>query len=164
MGRLTTTRAAVGILVIGGVFVALWLMYRPSVTPEGPIAEPPVPKLHAARASVRITGPLRGAHASIACDGARQVASGFWAGHAARACDALASTRGALLSGVGCRQGPADDVGLIVTGAFGSRRFSHRADRSGCPSVDAWLAVEALAVPVLFPQRKLEPAKTNTGT
>lgn len=164
MGRLTTIRAAVGILVIGGVFVALWLMYRPSITPVGPLPQKPVPRLHAARATVRMTGPLPGAHATIACDGARQVASGFWAGHPARACDALASTRGALLSGIGCRKAPGRDVGLVVTGAFGARRFSHRVERSGCPSADAWLAVEALALPVLFPQRKLEPAKTNTGT
>jgi hypothetical protein len=98
--------------------------------------------------------------ATISCDGARRTASGFWRRDPAEACDALASTRGALLSGAGCRRLSPDRARMHVTGAFGERRFDLRQQDGGCPSPDGWLAVNALAAPVLVPKRKATDAKT----
>jgi hypothetical protein len=69
----------------------------------------------------------------------------------ARACDALASTRGALLEGPGCASHPT----LHAMGAFGSRRF----DRRACRDTEEWLTVAALAVPVFDPAQKLDDAR-----
>lgn len=48
--------------------------------------------------------------------------------------------------------------GIVATGSFGDRRFVHRAVRGGCPEEDGWLAVNALASPVLEPDQTLEEA------
>ena len=76
----------------------------------------------------------------------------------ALACDALASTRTALLSGPGCPRLGRRQVGIVATDSFGDRRFAHRAVRGGCPDDDGWLAVNALASPVLEPDQVLEEA------
>jgi hypothetical protein len=38
---------------------------------------------------------------------------------------------------------------MRVAGAFAGRRFVHRAARAPCPDLQGWLAVNALAMPVL---------------
>jgi hypothetical protein len=158
----TWGKLALGVLVIGGTFAVLWAIFRPSVTPTEPMSRPAaVPRLHDARATVRLwtPGSERVRRATIACDGSRRTASGFWAHTPAEACDALASTRGALLSGPGCRRLDTDRLRLRATGAFGSRRFDHRARRGGCPDIDAWLAVNALVAPVVPPDQELTEAR-----
>src|SRR3954469_7448084 len=89
-------KAAIAAVVIGGTFAVLWAIYRPTVpTPTRAAPPPPPPVLHDAHARVRVMGPAVSSHtraATIECDGARRRASGFWAGKAVEACDALAST------------------------------------------------------------------------
>jgi hypothetical protein len=160
MQLLTWARAGVGLLIIGGVVLTLWLIYQPMVndvvTPPPPPEPPP---LHQARADVVLSRPGRSARrrATIACDGERWAASGFWSGRSREACDALASTRGALLSGRGCARMAAARTRLRVVGAFGPRHFEYRAQEGGCPDPDQWLAVDALARPILVPQQKIRP-------
>ena len=74
----------------------------------------------------------------------------------ATACDALASTRGALLSGPGCPRAGRRYVGITATGSFGGRDFAHRAVRGGCPDPDGWLAVNVLGLPVLELDQELD--------
>jgi hypothetical protein len=154
-------RLALGLLVIGGTFVALWAIYRPSVSPTEPAVQPPpAVTLHAARAVVRLMpgGSTRAQGAVIACNGRRRTSTGFWAGAPIRACNALASARGALLAGLGCPHTSPDLTRLHVTGAFGPRRFDLHQQRGGCPDPDGWLAVNVLASPVLVPDRKATDA------
>jgi hypothetical protein len=146
-----------GILVIGFTLVGLWAAFRPSVDPAvepEPRVRPPV--LTATRAVVLLqtARSARRRRATISCDGSRRTASGFWQDDPAEACDALASTRGALLAGAGCPRLSSDRARMRVTGAFGSRRFDLRQQDGGCPDPDGWLAVNALAAPVLVPKRK----------
>jgi hypothetical protein len=151
-GKLTA-----GILVIGGVLVGLWVAFRPTVDPiVTPEPKPSAPLLADTHAVVRLVraGSSRPDRATITCNGRRRSASGFWHRSPRVACDALASSRGALLSGPGCRKTASRRTRLHVTGAFGPRRFDHRAQDVGCPDVDQWLAVNALAAPILTPTRK----------
>jgi hypothetical protein len=154
-------RAAIGVVLIGGILVALWAMYGPRGAASEPSPTPAPPQLHGARAAVvlREPGGGRAQRAEIACDGDRRTATGFWARDAAGACDALAATRAALLAGPGCRRLDPGRTRLYVTGAFGSRRFDHRAQHGGCPDPDGWLAVNVLAAPVLPPERELDKAQ-----
>jgi hypothetical protein len=157
----TWGRLTVGVLVIGGVLVGLWAAFRPSVDPVVQVQPPPKPPLLAdTHAQVRLVraGVQRAARATISCDGPREAASGFWRRDPREACDALASSRGALLSGPGCAKAGGRRTRLRVTGRFGPRRFDHRAQDIGCPDVDAWLAVNALAAPILVPPRKATDA------
>jgi hypothetical protein len=149
-------RYVVGVSLIAGVLGALWVAYGPR-TPDPP---PPAPvvRLAAADAVVRVRVGSETRRASISCNGDRRRASGFWAKDPVQACDALASTRGALLSGPGCARVGRSRVTIAATGSFGARRFAHRAVRGGCPDLDDWLAVNALAIPVLKPNHELEPA------
>jgi hypothetical protein len=151
-------RYVIGVLVIAAVLGGLWAAYGPR-TPE-PSGEErvPAPRLAATDAVVRVREGSDARIASISCDGDRRRASGFWADAPVRACDALASTRGALLSGPGCRRIGRGRVTISATGSFGARRFAHRAVRGGCPNPDGWLAVDALATPVLDPDQELEPS------
>jgi hypothetical protein len=153
----TWGKLAAGTLIIGGTLVGLWAAFRPSVDPVVKPQPPPrPPALTATRATLLLhTAGSSAAHrATISCDGARRAATGFWRGQPAEACDALASTKGALLAGAGCRQLSPRRTRLQVAGAFGSRRFDLRQQNGGCPDPDGWLAVDALAAPVLVPQRK----------
>jgi hypothetical protein len=148
----TWGKLTLGALIIGGVLVTLWATNRPTVDSTAarptPTATPPL--LRAARAAIVVRdGAVR--RATISCDGADRTASGFWAGAERQACEALASTRAALLSGPGCRTGTG--TRLRVTGRFGDRRFDHRTRRSAC---DGWLSVNVLAGPVLKPDQELE--------
>jgi hypothetical protein len=154
-------RVAVGALVIAGVLGGLWVAYRPSVPHVVETAPPArVPLLHEAHASVLLRVPQRRRplRASIVCDGHRRRADGFWRADPSGACDALASTRGALLAGRGCRRLDARRVRLVITGRFGARRFAYRAQRGGCPSDETWLAVNVFATPVLGPERRIVAA------
>ena len=148
-------KAALGALVIAGVYAVLWLEFGPRPAP--PPDEPPGhAHLADATAVVTVHSSTRTRHASIACHGERRRASGFWAADPATACDALASTRGALLSGPGCPRIGRRRVGITATGSFGGRDFAHRAVRAGCPDPDGWLAINVLALPVLGPDQELE--------
>jgi hypothetical protein len=149
-------RYAIGVALIAGVLGGLWIAYGPR-TPDPPEQRPAPVRLAAADAVVRVREGSAMRRASISCDGDRRRASGFWAEDPVQACDALASTRGALLSGPGCARVGRGRVSLTATGSFGARRFAHRAVR-GCPDPDGWLAVNALATPVLGPDQELEPA------
>jgi hypothetical protein len=149
-------RYVVGVSLIAGVLGALWVAYGPR-TPD-PEQPAPVVRLAAADAVVRVREGSESRGASISCHGDRRRASGFWAKDPVEACDALASTRGALLSGPGCARVGRGRVTIAATGSFGARRFAHRAVRGGCPDLDDWLAVNALATPVLKPDQELEPA------
>jgi hypothetical protein len=142
MGKL-----ALGLAAIGGIIAVVWIVHG---GPAHPVAAqtPEPPHLDDARAVVTVRGAGR---AAITCDGDRRTATGFWAANPVRACDALASTRGALLEGPGCASPPT----LHAVGAFGSRRF----DRRGCRNTEDWLTVAALAVPVLDPAQKLDDAR-----
>jgi hypothetical protein len=148
-------RPALGGLVIVGIYVVLWVEFGPR--PAGPAAERPA-HLHLADATALVTVHTgsRTRQASIACDGKGRRASGFWAHDPATACDALASTRGALLSGPGCPRVGRHHVGITATGSFGGRDFAHRAVRGGCPDPDDWLAVNVLGLPVLEPDQELD--------
>jgi hypothetical protein len=150
-------RYAVGVSLIAGVLGGLWVAYGPR-TPDPPEKQPAPVRLTAAAAVVRVREGSETRRASISCDGDRRRASGFWAADPMQACDALASTRGALLSGPGCARVGRGRVTIAATGSFGARRFAHRAVRGGCPDPDDWLAVNALAAPVLQPDQELEPA------
>ncbi len=151
-------RSIIGVAVIAGVLGGLWIAYGPR-TPE-PLEEQraPAPRLTAADAVVRVRTGSDTRRASISCQGERRRASGFWADDPVQACDALAATRGALLSGPGCARDDRGAIAITATGSFGDRRFAHRAVRGGCPDPDGWLAVNALAGPVLDPDQELEPA------
>ena len=147
-----------GTLVIAGVLGGLWAAYRP-IVPSVVETDPPprAPVLHDAHARVLLrvpdrAGPLR---ASVVCDGDRRRADGFWRADPREACEALRSTRGALLAGPGCRRLDTRRVRLVVTGRFGARRFAHRAQRGGCPDDKAWLAVNVFVAPVLRPDQRL---------
>jgi len=59
-------------------------------------------------------------HASIAGDGDGRRASGFWSADPAT-CDALVSTRGALLPGPGGPRVGRPRVGITATGSLASR-------------------------------------------
>ena len=151
-------RYVVGVSLIAGVLGALWVAYGPR-TPDPPGKQrAPVVRLAAADAVVRVREGSETRRASISCNGDRRRASGFWAEDPVQACDALASTRGALLSGPGCARVGRGRVTIAATGSFGARRFAHRAVRGGCPDPDDWLAVNALATPVLESDQELEPA------
>jgi hypothetical protein len=149
----TWAKVTVGLLLIGGVLIALWAEYRPSVKTVRVTATPTPQPLRDTQALIVLSGPRRG-RAQVSCDGARRRATGFWRRDPAGACEALRSTRGALLAGPGCRK--AAGIALHVSGAYGSKRFDHRAQRAGCPDQDAWLAVNVLGSPVLKPDRELE--------
>jgi hypothetical protein len=149
-------KALIGALLIGGVCAGVW-----AVSPLHPVAPPeptPVaPKLDDAHAVVVLRRAGAVQRATITCDGDRRTATGFWAGDAPGACSALASTRGALLAGPGCRVAP-KQMSLHVTGAFGDRRFDHRVPFGGCDDDADWLGVNVFASPVLGPQRAVEDA------
>ncbi len=148
-------RYVLGGLVIVGVYAVLWVELGPR--PVGPADERPGHlQLADATAVVTVHSSSRTRHASITCDGADRRASGFWAADPATACDALASTRGALLSGPGCPRIGRRRVGIRATGSFDGRNFAHRAVRGGCPDPDGWLAVNILGLPVLTPDQQLE--------
>jgi hypothetical protein len=151
----TWGKLTLGVLVIGGTVAVLWAIspptLDPTVEPEPRVAPRPL-RAAAAVVVVRRAGSARELHARISCDGARRRASGFWR-DPIRACDALASTRATLLSGPGCPARRRDRTALRATGRFGARRFDHRAEQLGCPSVRGWLGVNALASPVLVPER-----------
>jgi hypothetical protein len=151
-------RYVIGVAVIAGVLGGLWVAYGPRTPKPSGEERPPMPRLAAAEAVVRVREGSDTRRASISCDGDRRRASGFWADDPAQACDALASTLGALLSGPGCAGAARGRVTIAATGSFGARRFAHRAVRGGCPDPDDWLAVNALATPVLDPDQELEPA------
>jgi hypothetical protein len=153
----TWAKLTVGVLVIGGTFALLWAAFRPSVDSTVEVRPPPrPPPLHGTHAVVllRRAGSQRLFRATIACDGARRSARGFWAATPGVACDALASTRSALLAGPGCRRTLPTRDRLHVLGAFGPRRFDHRQQLGGCPDPRDWLAVDALGTPVFAPQRQ----------
>jgi hypothetical protein len=151
-------RYVVGVLAIAGVLGGLWVYYGPRTVGPAREERAPVVRLAAADAVVRVREGSATRRASISCDDDRRRASGFWADDPVQACDALASTRGALLSGPGCARVARARVAIAATGSFGARRFAHRAVRGGCPDPDDWLAVDALATPVLHPDQALEPA------
>ena len=151
-------RYVVGVSLIASVLGALWVVYGPR-TPDPPEEQrAPAVRLAAADAVVRVREGSETRRASISCNRDRRRASGFWAKDPVGACDALASTRAALLSGPGCARVGRGQVTIAATGSFGARRFAHRAVRGGCPDPDEWLAVNALATPVLKPDQVLEPA------
>jgi hypothetical protein len=150
-------RYVVGAALIAGILGALWVAYGPR-TPDPPAEQRAPVRLAAADAVVRVREGSKTRRASISCHGDRRRASGFWADDPVQACDALASTRGALLSGPGCARVGEGRVIIAATGSFGARRFAHRAVRGGCPDLDDWLAVNVLATPVLKPDQELEPA------
>jgi hypothetical protein len=152
----TRGRICLGVLVIGGTLLGLWAAFRPAVDPTVHVVPPPrPPALRDARAVVvlRRSGEARRHRAAIVCRGARRHAAGFWAPDPRGACDALASTRGALLAGPGCAHPRRGSTWMLVTGSFAERRFVHRAVRAGCPDLQPWLAVEALALPALHVDR-----------
>ena len=148
-------RVALGVVLIGGILVGLWVEYGRKPLPEDE-DRAAAPRLVDAAAVVKVHDGSGTRPASIACDGDDRRASGFWASDAVQACDALASTQAALVSGRGCPRIGRRHVGIVVTGSFGGRRFAHRAVRGGCPDPDDWLAVSALALPVLGPDQELD--------
>lgn len=160
MLRLSGRRAtvALGTLFIVGVLGGLWAIYRP-IFPSVVETKPPprVPLLRDAHATVVLRAPELGRplRASIACDGRRRSATGFWHANPREACDALVSTRGALLAGRSCDRLSARRLRMTATGRFGARRFDVRVQRGGCTDPDQWLAVNALAVPVTKPDQKI---------
>ena len=150
-------RVALGLLLIGGPIAILYAIFQPSVPkPAEPAKRAAAPRLTDSHAVVvlRQAGSERRHRASIACDGARMTASGFWAHDPRGACDALASTRTVLLATPGCDRPFRKGVRLQVQGAFGTRSFTHRVERDVCPSDEPWLGVNALALPVLRPDQK----------
>jgi hypothetical protein len=157
----TWGKLTLGVLVIGGILVALWASNDPSLPKPTPVERTPVaPQLHDAHATVIVQGARsnREARAAITCDGPRREASGFWKDDPRAACDALASTRGALLASLGCPATLRARTRLQARGRFGSRRFDHKAQRGGCPDDSGWLAVNVLASPVLTPDQELDKA------
>jgi hypothetical protein len=151
-------KIAVAAVLIGGTFGVLWAVYRPSVPAPTPAPRtPPPPVLHRTHADLRVHGRT----ATIECDGSRRRATGFWAADATEACDALASTRAALLAGHSCRRLRAGRLRLVASGAFGRRAFHVVQQRGGCPDPDDWLAVNALVRPLVAPDQKLSPARSS---
>jgi hypothetical protein len=160
----TRVKVAIGVVTIGGILGGLWAAYQPTLPWETAAADlpPPPPRLHDAHATVlvRLAQSDRVLRATIACDGDRRSASGFWADDPGGACDALASTQHGLLSGPGCRRTLRGRDRLHAVGAFGQRRFDHRAQQAGCPDPEAWIAVNALASPVRPTEKELtEPQR-----
>jgi hypothetical protein len=152
----TAGKVVAGLLVVG-TLATLWAIYQPSLgTPDRVQPPPKPPLLRATHAVVIVDGTRTAPHrrASITCDGTRKHATGFWAREPGHACDALASTRAALLSGPGCLTPRPGRVQLRVSGRLEGRRFDHRAQEGGCPDVRGWLAVNALALPVIAPERQ----------
>jgi hypothetical protein len=152
-GKLT-----LGVGLIGGILAGLWAIYGPRTAGPPDDRRPPLPRLADARAIIHVRDASGTRRAFVSCHGDRRRASGFWAGAPAEACDALASTRTALLAGPGCARLEPGQVGIAARGRFGARRFAHRAVRGGCPDPEGWLAVEALGSPVLEPDREIEDA------
>jgi hypothetical protein len=152
-------KVVLGTLVIVGVLVALWAIYRP-IFPRTVETKPPpgVPLLQDAQATVVVRMPqlTRTLRATITCEGRRRVATGFWRSSPREACDALVSTRGALIASRGCDQLNPGRLRMTVTGSFGTRRFEHRQQRGGCTDLEGWLAVNALVVPVAKPDQEIE--------
>ena len=151
-------KLTLGVVLIGGTLVGLWARYGPRADAPPDTPRAPLPRLDDARAIVRVHDHSDTRRAVISCHGDRTRASGFWGASPGEACDALASTRTALLAGPGCPRLEPGQVGIAARGRFGARRFAHRAVRGGCPDPEAWLAVDALASPVVGPDRELEPA------
>ena len=158
-------RLAIGGLLIGATFATLWAIYQPSVPTPASVRPPPRPPvLHGAHADVRLEGPaMAPRHATIDCDGRRHRATGFWSANAAEACDALASTRAGLIGERRCRRTSPRRVRLRARGAFGGRAFDQLQQEGGCPNPDGWLAINALARPVLVPQQKIAPRASAGG-
>src|SRR3954471_10241466 len=157
-------KLALGVLIIGGTFWVLWAIYQPDPDPAVKAQPPPpVPKLHDTRAVVWVLQPgaTSADRSEIACDGTRRTATGFWRVKPAEACDALASTRPALLAGRGCARTERARLRLHATGTFGTRRFDLRQQRGGCPDPDGWLAVNALVRPLRPPDQKLQDAESG---
>jgi hypothetical protein len=152
-------RHVIGVLAIAGVLGALWLFYGPRTPEPSRQGRAPAVRLAAADAVVRVREGSDTRSASISCNGDHRRASGFWADDPVRACDALAATRGALLSGPGCKRDVRGRVSIAAKGSFGARGFAHRAVRGACPGVNGWLAVDALATPVIDPDQELQPAR-----
>jgi hypothetical protein len=150
-GKLT-----LGVVLIGGILAGLWAMYGARTAGPPDDRQPPLPRLADARANVRVRDGSGTRRAFISCHGNRRRASGFWGATPAEACDALASTRTALLAGPGCARPRPGQVAIAARGRFGGRRFAHRAIRGGCPDPEGWLAVDVLASPVLVPDRELQ--------
>jgi hypothetical protein len=148
----TWGKVTLGVLIIGGVLVTLWAINRPTVgsSTSAPTPTATAPPLEGARAAIVVRdGSVE--RATITCDGTRRAATGFWAGARREACDALASSRAALLADPGCPTGTG--VRMRVTGRFGDRRFDHRTRRAACAG---WLAVNVLASPVVKPDQELD--------
>lgn len=145
-------------LLIGGILAGLWAQFGPrDPEPEARV----VPRLEDARAAVKVQDyplPEQQASATIACDGDDRTATGYWADDPLGACDALASTRGALLSGPGCAKLRPGRARMTVTGSFADRSFTHRAQQGGCPDPDGWLAVNALVSGLLPAEQEIEKA------
>jgi hypothetical protein len=157
----TWGKLCLGVLVIGGTLAGLWAAFRPSVDPGVAVKPPPEPpSLHDARAEVVLSraGSAGRRRAVIACNGAIRRATGFWARDPNGACDALAATRGALLTGPGCAGPQRRYTRMRVAGSFAGRRFVHEAQRGPCPDMQGWLAVNALALPVVGPEREATDA------
>jgi len=149
-------RLALGVVLIGGILAGLWVEFGPRPVEPADDDRPARARLADADAVLRVRDGAGTRRASIACDGDLRRASGFWAVDAAQACDALAATRVALLAGPGCPRIGRRQVGIAAEGSFGDRRFTHRAVRGGCPDPEAWVAVNALALPVLGPDQELD--------
>src|SRR3954453_8848299 len=117
----TWGRLTLGVLVIGGTLALLWAVYDPAISPlveSEPAPRPPALHRAGAVVTVSLPGRSRARRARVSCDGRRQEASGFWARSPAEACDALASTRAALLRGGGCASLRRDRVRLHAVGHF----------------------------------------------
>jgi hypothetical protein len=154
----TWGKLALGALIIGGTLAALWAAYGPlipSAFDSDPPDRPPVLHRSAGVVVVRFAGAARVQRSEITCDGRNRRATGFWARDPAEACDALASTRAALLSGGGCARLAPSRLRLHAVGHFGDVRFDHQAQKGGCPDPDVWLRVNALAAPLTPPDRKI---------
>jgi hypothetical protein len=156
--RTTAVKIALAVVLIGGTFGILWAVYRPSLPAPTPVPRPPpLPVLYRTHADLRVPGRT----ATIECDGSRRRATGFWAADATEACDALASTRAALLAGRSCRSPRVGRLRLVARGAFGRRAFHVVQQRGGCPDPDDWLAVNALVRPIVVPDQKLTRARVS---
>jgi hypothetical protein len=158
----TVAKVTLGVLSIGGILATLWTTERPREPEPLPEARA-APPLENARAALRVLDfPDAGdeGSATIACDGDRRSATGFWADDPVDACEALASTQGALLAGPGCPRLRRARAAMLVSGHIGPRRFEHRAQRGGCPDADGWFAVNVLVTPLspLPPDQELEEA------
>jgi hypothetical protein len=151
-------KALIGALLIGGILVGVWAVSPLHPVPS-PKPTPAAPNLDDAHAVVVLRRSDTVRRATITCDGDRRAATSFWARDVPGACSALASTRGALLSGPGCPEISPRQTSLHVTGAFGSRRFDHQVPFGGCPDDADWLAVNVFASPVLGPQRAANDAR-----